>query len=138
MRPLRLILFLALIACGYLGPSVVPARAQVMKPDGIALPWFRSPAEQRARAACEQNLPECRASVRQQMADEKAASMITPWLILGVAILAVLFWLRAQEKKKEKKRAQAQRRHNPESFRKLDRTREEREADEAREREKMT
>jgi hypothetical protein len=134
MRPFRLVLFLALLACGYLGGDVAPARAQVMKPDGIALPWFRSPAERRAREACEQNLPECRASVRQQIADEKAASMITPWLILGVGILVALLWLRVQEKKKLKKRASAQRRHNPETFRKLDRAREERPAD----RERMT
>lgn len=133
MHVVRLVLLLALIGCGY----VAPAGAQIIKPDGITLPWFRSPAEQRAREACAQNLPECRASVRREMAQEKTATVITPWLILGVGVLVALLWLRAQERKKLKKRASAQRRHNPETFRKLDRTREERATEATRERERM-
>ena len=138
MRLVRLFLILALVGCGYVAGSAAPARAQIMKPDGFTLPWFRSPAERRAREACEQNLPECRASVRRQIAEEKAASMVTPWLILGAGVLVALLWLRMQEKKKEKKRARAQRQHNPDAFRKLDRTKEERAADAARERERMS
>lgn len=133
MRVLSLVLTLLMLA----GIGSTPATAQIMKPDGFAIPWFHSPAERQAREACEQNLPECRASVRQEIAKEKAATVITPWLILGVAILGVLFWMRAQEKKKEKRRVRAQRHHDPNAYRRLDKTREEREADAERERQRM-
>jgi hypothetical protein len=134
MRRLCLLLLLVLGA----GVLASPARAQIVKPDGMTIPWFHSPAERRAREACEQNLPECRASVRQEIAKEKAASMVTPWLILGFAVLGVLLWLRGQERRRERKRAAAQRHHDPQAYRKLDRTREERDADAARERERLS
>jgi uncharacterized protein HemX len=133
MRVLRVVLTLLMLA----GGGAAPAAAQIMKPDGFAIPWFHSPAERQAREACEQNLPECRASVRREIAKEKAATVITPWLLFGVAILGVLLWMRSQEKKKEKRRLRAQRHHDPAAYRRLDKTREEREAEIARERERM-
>ena len=55
-----------------------PATAQQMHDDGVALPWFHSRAEQMARDACENDLPECRDSVRKQLATEKAITRTLP------------------------------------------------------------
>jgi hypothetical protein len=114
------------------GGFAAPASAQVMKRDGFTIPWFHSAAERRAREACENNQPDCRPSVRQQIADEKAASLITPWLILGAVILGTLFWLRRREQERLKKRRAAQRKHDPRAYKKLDQTKEERNAEAAR------
>ncbi len=48
-------------------------------------------------------------------------SLAIPWILLGAAILAVLIQMRNQEKKKEQARAAARRHHDPGAFRKLDR-----------------
>ena len=102
--------------------SVAPVHAQVFDPVGVSLPWFRSEAEKRDRQACEQNLPECKGSVRQEIAKERMASAITPWLLLGVAVLCVLVFLRVQERSRAKRRRRAQQRHDPQAFRELDKT----------------
>lgn len=78
-----------------------PAAAQIMPDNGIDFGFFLSPAERRAREACEKNLPECRADVRRQMQDEKGGSLLTPWLLLGVAVLGVLLYARKVEKAKK-------------------------------------
>ena len=94
----------------------------VIKPYGMAIPSFFFPAaEQRAREACAQNLPTCRSSVRAEMYQEMSISLAVPWVLLGVAILVLLFRMRSQEKKKEQARAAARRHHDPGAFRKLDR-----------------
>ncbi len=61
--------------------------------------------------------------MRAEMDQEKALSMVIPWIIVGVGILIALFHLRAQEKKKAQARAAARRHHDPGAFRKLDRDR---------------
>lgn len=116
-----LILTLALVASliGVGRPS--PASAQVFKPTGMAIPSFFFPAaERRARDACADNLPNCRASVRAQMEQEMAVSLVIPWVILGVGVLVVLFYLRKQERAKARARALARRHHDPGAFRRLD------------------
>jgi hypothetical protein len=100
--------------------QAVPAGAQVMPTQGIPIPWFHSPVERAQRDACRRNLPECRASVRAQMEIEQAITVILPWAGLGVAALIGLFWLRAQEKKRERARQQARLHHTPGAFKKLD------------------
>jgi hypothetical protein len=103
------------------GLSVLaPARAQVMPSQGIDLPWFTSKAEQAQRDACRRNLPECRSSVRAQMALEESITVIVPWAGLGLAILGVLLWLRAQEKKRARRKKLARMHHTPGAFKKLD------------------
>jgi hypothetical protein len=114
------------------GGFAAPASAQIMKRDGFTIPWFHSAAERRAREACENNQPDCRPSVRQEIMDEKAASLITPWLILGTIILGALFWLRKRDQEKIKKRRQAQRKHDPKAFKKLGQSKEDRDAETAR------
>jgi len=106
-----------------------PAQAQVIKPGGIPIPaFFFSGAERRAREACAQELPNCRASVRAQMEQEMAISLTFPWIILGVGILAALFYLRKQEKEKLRARTLARAHHDPGAFKKLDREKSERNA----------
>ena len=118
-----LILALAVMAF-FAGPGASPAQAQVIKPYGMPIPsFFFSPGEERARDACAQNLPTCRASVRAEMEQEMAISLVIPWIILAVGVLIVLFYLRAQEKKKAQARAAARKHHDPGAFRKLDRER---------------
>lgn len=104
--------------------TLAPARAQVMPSQGIDIPWFRSASERAQREACRRNLPECRSSVRAQMAIEESITVILPWAALGVAIVGVLFWLRAQEKKRERKKKLARMHHNPGAFKKLDKQKE--------------
>ncbi len=125
--------FLASLVTGAATASALPVSAQIMPQQGIPLPGFRSRAEELARRACRENLPECRASVRAQMDLERNITIIAPWAALGVAILAVLFWLRAQEKKKERKRLDARRRHDPSTFRNLDKTQADRDREKERE-----
>jgi hypothetical protein len=101
--------------------GVPSAHAQVMKPNGMALPGFLFPAaERRAREACLQQRPECRASVRAQIEQEMAYSLLIPWVLLGGAILGVLLWMRGKEKQKERARLVARAHHEPGKFRKLD------------------
>ena len=87
------------------------ASAQQMHDDGFALPWFRSRAEQMERQACIDNLPECRATVRRQIEQERAATRFTPWLALGVIVLVALLYVRKKEKDKERRRIEAMRHH---------------------------
>lgn len=124
---LQIAALMPLLLCG-LTPS---AGAQVMKRDRFTIPWFRSAAEQRARDACLNNQPDCRPSVRDQIDQEKAISLLAPWGILGIAILGVLFWLRKLEQDKNKKLRDAQRKHDPKAYKKLDQTKEDRAAETA-------
>ena len=99
-----------------------PVAAQIIKPYGMAVPsFFFSGTEQRAREACAENRPECRASVRAQMEHEMAISLVIPWVLLGIGVLVVLFSLRNAERKKVKAAEAARRHHDPGKFRKLDR-----------------
>jgi hypothetical protein len=91
-----------------------------MPEQGLTLPWFRSRSEEIQRDACRRNLPECRASVRAQMDIEQSITVILPWAALGLAVLGVLFYLRAQEKKRERKKKLARMHHNPGAFKKLE------------------
>jgi hypothetical protein len=125
------LLVCALAALGVFSAATAPpAHAQIIKPQGIPIPsFFFSPAERRAREACAQELPNCRTAVRAQMEQEMAVSLALPWVMLGIAVLAVLFWLRGQERKKAQARLAARANHNPGAFRKLDRDRTERAKD---------
>jgi hypothetical protein len=131
LRYSRLLQVAVMVPLLLAGGFAAPASAQVMKRDGFTIPWFHSAAERRAREACENNQPDCRPSVRQQIADEKAMSLITPWLILGAVVLGALFWLRKRDQDRLKKRRQAQRKHDPKAYKKLDQDKEERAAEDA-------
>jgi hypothetical protein len=97
------------------------AMAQVIKPYGMPIPaFFFSGAERRAREACADELPTCRASVRAQMEQEMAISLVIPWIILGAGVLIALFYLRKAERQRAKARELARRHHDPAAFRKLD------------------
>lgn len=102
--------------------AVAPAAAQIMPDNGIDFGFFRSRQEQRAREACEKNLPECRADIRRQMQEEKGISLLTPWILLGVGVLGVLLWARKREKARQKMKKEAQRKHVPGQFKQLDKT----------------
>ena len=95
-------------------------QAQIMPTQGIDIPWFHSSQDRVQRDACRRNLPECRASVRAQMEIEQAVTVILPWASLGIAILVGLFWLRGQEKKRERAKKLARLNHTPGAFRNLD------------------
>ncbi len=114
-----------------LGGFIPPAGAQIMKRDGFTFPWFRSAGEQRAREACLNKQPDCRPSVKADIDQEKAISLLVPWALLGFAVLGILFWLRKLEQDKIKKRRDAQRKHDPKAFKKLDQTKEDRAAEAA-------
>lgn len=123
MRRCRLfiLIFAMFVALAGVGASA-PAHAQVIKPYGMPIPsFFFSAGERRARDACADNRPECRASVRAQMEQEMAISLVIPWVILAIGILIVLFYLREQERKKAKAAGIARSHHDPGAFRKLDR-----------------
>jgi len=113
----------AVMALAFFAGATAPAaQAQIIKPGGVPIPSFFFPAgERRAREACAQELPTCRAAVRAQMEYEMAISLTIPWIILAVGVISVLMWLRAQEKKKAQARLLARAHHNPGAFRKLDR-----------------
>jgi len=122
MSCIRTLVFATLLSAGVAAAPVLvaPARAQVMPEQGMTLPWFRSRSEEIQRDACRRNLPECRASVRAQMDLEQSITVILPWAALGVAVLGVLFYLRAQEKKRERKKKLARMHHTPGAFKTLD------------------
>lgn len=124
MTRTRTILAMFALLVGF--ATIAPARAQIMPSQGIDIPWFTSKSEKAQRDACRRNLPECRASVRAQMAVEESITVILPWAGLGIAILGVLFWLRAQEKKRERKKQLARMHHTPGAFKKLDKDKPER------------
>ena len=128
MKRLRLLLQLCAVLTVFVGVGAPrPAEAQVFKPQGMPIPSFFFPAaERRAREACANNEPNCRASVRAQMEQEMAISLTFPWIILGAGVLVVLFYLRKQEKKRAAVRALARRNHDPGAFRKLDKDKTER------------
>jgi hypothetical protein len=66
------------------------------------------------------------------MAVEESITVILPWASLGIAILAVLFWLRAQEKKRERKKKLARLNHTSAAHKKMDQERHDRrESDDA-------
>jgi hypothetical protein len=114
-------LMLAAVLLAAMG-AAAPAHAQIIKPQGLTLPGFLfTPAERRAREACIEERPECRATVRAEIEQEMAISLTLPWILLAACVLGVLFWLRGQEKKKAAVRAAARRNHDPGAFRKLDR-----------------
>jgi hypothetical protein len=121
MSRTRAIFSVLVLVSGIAVALPTPARAQVMPTQGIDIPWFHSPMERAQREACRRSLPECRAATRAQMELEAAITVILPWASLGIAILAGLFWLRAQEKKRERKKKRARMHHTPGAFRKLDR-----------------
>jgi len=117
---------LGLSGVGYTPPAV----AQVMKQQGLPIPaFFFSGAERRAREACADNLPNCRASVRAQMEQEMEISLTLPYVGLGIGLIVVLVMLRGQEKKKAKARALARSHHDPGAFRKLDKEKKEKQSD---------
>ena len=121
----------------FVGPLRAAETPPVIKPMGMAIPsFFFSASEARQRNACANNLPECRPSIRAQMEQEMAYSMILPWVLVGVGILAALFYLRAQERKKQKQRLAARRHHDPNKFRKLGQTDDEKEAEARRKRQR--
>jgi hypothetical protein len=82
-----------------------------MHDDGIPLPWFHSRSERMARAACEAELPECRDSVRQELATEKAISRTVPWVLLCIAVWVAIRIVRAREQKRERAKQEAARHH---------------------------
>jgi len=122
MKRFRLLLQLCAVLTVLAGVGAPrSAEAQVFKPQGMPIPSFFFPAaERRAREACANNESNCRASVRAQMEQEMAISLTIPWIILGIGVLVVLFYLRKQEKARAAKRALARRNHDPGAFRKLD------------------
>jgi hypothetical protein len=102
-------LFFLLLALSVQGMS--PARAQVMHQDGFQIPWFHTRAEKLARQACEDDLPECRDSVRQQLAVEHTITNLAPWVLICLVILGAVIYVRRQEFVREKLRHEAQRHH---------------------------
>ena len=128
-----------ILAAAGLPPAPVAAaeKAPIVKPMGMPIPsFFFSRTERIKREACEDRLPECRPSVRAEIEQEMEYSLILPWVLIAIAVLGVLFWLRAQERNKFKQRQKAQRHHDPKAFRRLDKTKEDREEEAARQRER--
>ncbi|MCB2106616.1 MAG: hypothetical protein KDE14_02895 [Rhodobacteraceae bacterium] len=111
------------VGVGAVAVASSAANAQEIPQFGIPLPsWFRSRSEQLAREACENGLPNCRPDVLKQLNAEKQFSLLTPWLLLGSALLVVLIYARKKEKEKEQHRREARRKHVPGAFKKLDQT----------------
>ena len=92
--------------------SPTPALAQVMHDDGFALPWFHSRSQQMARRACEDELPECRESVRRQLATEKVITTIAPWVLLCLFMLGTVIYVRRRESQREERRHRQAARHH--------------------------
>jgi hypothetical protein len=88
-----------------------PVQAQKMSDDGVLIPWFHSKAEQAARRACLNDLPECRDSVRRQIATEKVITLVAPWMATVLIIWGVVLYVRRRDARREEKRHQAQRAH---------------------------
>jgi len=99
----------AMLLLSALGPT--PAHAQVMRDEGFLIPWFHSRAEKLARQACQEELPQCRDSVRQQMAAEKAFTIFAPWVLLALFIWGAVIYVRRKEAQKEARRHEAERHH---------------------------
>ena len=106
---LRKLCFVVLLGLGSLAP--LPAAAQKMSEDGVQLPWFRSKAENAARQACEEDLPECRDSIRKQIASEKAITRTFPWILLCLIVLGAVRYVNMREKQREQRRQEAARHH---------------------------
>ena len=113
-------------------------RADPMPELWFDIPWFHSTtAERHAREACASSelagvLRLCRC-VR-NWPQEHAASLVTPWLILG-GRHSCLRWSGCgvkEPRRRAKQRQRAQRRHDPKAFRKLDKTPEDRAEESAR------
>jgi hypothetical protein len=94
-----------------LSAGASPARAQIMHNDGVALPWFHTRAEKLERQACEDNLPECRDSVRQQLAVEHMVTILAPWILLCLVMLGAVMYVRRRDAARERQRHQAERQH---------------------------
>jgi hypothetical protein len=122
-------LCLVIVALGG-GFAALPAQAQVMKQNGVAIPsFFFSGAEKRAREACAEERSDCRPSVKAQMDQEKQISLLFPWILLALGVLYMLMRLRKKEKLKEKARMAARAHHDPSAYRKLDRDKDEKKPD---------
>lgn len=128
MTRTRAIFSALVLAAGF--AAMAPAQAQIMPNQGIDIPWLYSAQERAERDACRRALPECRASVRDRMELERAIVVTFPWAGLGLAILAGLFWLRAKEKKRERKKQLARMHHTPGAFKKLDKEKQAKTGDE--------
>ena len=114
----------------FAAPVQAAETAPIIKGRGIAIPSFFFPSlKARQRDACANELAECRPAIRAEMEEEMAYSMILPWALVGVGVLGSLFYLRAQEKKKQKQRLAARRRTDPAKFRKLSQTDDEKETE---------
>ncbi len=109
----RRLYFAVVLSLGGLGVALspTPAAAQKMSEDGIQLPWFHSRAEKLARQACEDGLPECRDSVRQRIATEKAITITAPWVGLCLVLLGAARFSRMREQKRRKKQEELARHH---------------------------
>jgi hypothetical protein len=103
------VVVILLVGFGAFAP--LPAQAQIMHEDGVPLPWFHTRAEKLARQACMQNLPECRDSVRQELALELMITTLAPWVLLLLVILGAVIYVRRQEAVREVRRHEAQRHH---------------------------
>jgi hypothetical protein len=104
----RKLCFVVMLGLGSLAP--LPAAA-IMSDDGMQLPWFRSKAEKAARQACEDDLPECRDSIRKQIASEKAITRYLPWILLCLVILGAVRYVNMREKQRDRRREEAARHH---------------------------
>src|ERR1700740_2753429 len=89
------LMLILLLGFGAFAP--VPARAQIMHDDGVPLPWFHTRAEKLARQACMHNLPECRDSVRQQLALELMITTLAPWVLLCLVIFGAVMYVRRRD-----------------------------------------
>jgi hypothetical protein len=115
-----------------------PTLAQDMGERGVPIPsFFFSRQERLAREACENKSPNCRSSVRDQMALEREISLLLPWAGLGVGLVLLLTYMRKKEQEKEKRRRMAQRNHVPGAFKTLDQDRPESEDRDSRDRDRF-
>ncbi len=82
--------------------------AMVLSLGGLGV---HSRAEKLARQACEDDLPECRDSVRQRIATEKAITITAPWVALCIILLGAARFSRMREQKRRKKQEELARHH---------------------------